>query len=146
MKKSALLILGFAVLALTHSAPSAQEQAGFKVIAHPDNPVTSLSKAQVSKFLLKKASKWDHGERVLPVDLGGQGPVREAFSKAIHGRNVTSIQRYWQRQIFAGDGVPPPELGSDREVVDYVSKNPGAIGYVSENAVATGVKVIEVTE
>ena len=146
MKKSALLILGLALSSFGHWSPGAQEQTGFKVIVHQDSPVTSLAKKQVSKYLLKKTSKWDDGARVLPVDLGGKGAVREAFSKAIHGRSVASIQRYWQRQIFTGAGVPPPELGSDREVVAFVSKNAGAIGYVAAAAAATGVKVVDVTE
>ena len=123
MKKSVLLILSLALLCLGHWTPVAQEQSSFQVITNPDNPVTSLTKTQVSKILLKKVSKWENGVRVSAVDQGGSGTVREVFTRAIHGRSVTSIKRYWQRQIFTATEVPPPELGSDREVVEFVSKN-----------------------
>jgi hypothetical protein len=42
--------------------------------------------------------------------------------------------------------VPPPQMKSDREVLDYVKANRGAIGYVSRRAPLKGVKVLKVTE
>ena len=146
MKKSVLSVLSLALLSLGLWTLAAQEQPAFRVITHPDNPVTSLSKTQVSKILLKKVSKWDDGRLVQAVDQGGKGPIREAFTKEIHGRSVSSIQRYWQRKIFSGDEVPPPELASDREVVEFVSQNVGAIGYVSSDASLDGVKVVSITD
>ncbi len=146
MKKLVLSVLGLALLTLGHWAPMAQEQPSFKVITHPENPVTSLSKTEVSKILLKKVSKWDDGQRVKAVDQGGKGSVREVFTKEIHGRSLSSIKRFWQRQVFSGTDVPPPELASDGEVLEYVRKTEGAIGYVSTDASEDGVKVIDVTE
>ncbi len=145
MKKSVLSILGLALLSLGHWTLMAQEQPTFKVITHPENPVSSLSKTQVSNILLKKVSRWESGQRVKAVDQGGKGSVREVFTKEIHGRSLSSIKRFWQRQIFNGDAVPPPELGSDSEVLEYVSKTEGAIGYVSPDAPVDGVKVIDIT-
>ena len=146
MKKLVLSIFGLALLTLGHWALMAQEQPSFKVITHPANPVTSLSKTQVSKILLKKVSKWDDGQRVRAVDQGGKDSVREVFTKEIHGRSLSSIQRYWQRQVFSGKDVPPPELAGDSEVVEFVSKTAGAIGYVSPDAELDGVKIVTVTE
>ncbi len=146
MKKTALMLLGLALLLIGHRTPTAQEQSPFQVITHPDNPVTSLSKTQVSKILLKKTSKWDSGQPVKAVDQGGKGSVREIFTKAIHGRSLSSIQRFWQRQVFSGKDVPPPELAGDTEVVEFVSANTGAIGYVTAGAELDGVKVLTITE
>lgn len=146
MKKSVLSILGLALLSLGHGAPMAQEQPSFKVITHPANPVTSLSKTEVSKILLKKVSKWDTGQWVKAVDQGGKGSVREVFTKEIHGRSLSSIKRFWQRQVFSGTDVPPPELANDKEVLEYVRKTEGALGYVSVDAPEDGVKVLDITE
>jgi hypothetical protein len=59
---------------------------------------------------------------------------------------VSSIKAYWQKQIFSGRGVPPEEKESDEEVLEYVSKNVGAIGYISESAETSAydVKVLEI--
>ncbi len=146
MKKSVLLILSLALLSLGHWAPEVEGQSSFQVIVNPGNPVSTLTKAQVSKFLLKKTTKWDSGGAVQAVDQGVAEAIRGVFTKEIHGRSVTSIQRYWQRQVFSGKDVPPPELGSDREVIDYVATNAGAIGYVTASASLGGVKAVSVSE
>lgn len=84
---------------------------------------------------------------VLPVDLPATSPVRSGFSQGVHDKPVAAIKVYWQRRIFTGQGVPPVEKASDREVLDYVAANRAAIGYVSANArVGDGVKVVNLTE
>ena len=57
-----------------------------------------------------------------------------------------AIKTWWNQQIFAGKGVPPPELTSDAKVLAYVSANAGAIGYVSTDINTSDVKVVAVTE
>ena len=41
-------------------------------------------------------------------------------------------------------GVPPIEKTTDADVVDYVKKNPEAIGYVSKDAELLGVLTVEI--
>ena len=117
----------------------------FKVIVNSSNPVSSITKAEASKLFLKKRSKWNHGAEVQPVELPGSSSVRGSFTQEIHNKKPAAISAYWQKQIFAGRATPPPEKGSDAEVVAYVQANPGAIGYVSSGASVSGVKVVEIT-
>ena len=117
----------------------------FKVIVNTANPVSSLTKAEASKLFLKKNSKWDHGAQVQPVELPGSSSVRGRFTQDIHNKKPAAISAYWQKLIFSGRATPPPEKGSDAEVVAYVQANPGAIGYVSSGASVGGVKVVEIT-
>ena len=142
--KKLIILLGSAA-ALLFALWSSAQSADFKIIVHPDNPATSLSAKDVSNFLLKKKSRWTGDgfrESVEPVDLDGNSATREAFSRAVHGRSVSSIKNYWQRQIFSGRGVPPPEVASDADVIAHVQSRPGAIGYVSANASLSGVKEV----
>jgi hypothetical protein len=59
-------------------------------------------------------------------------------------RSVAAVRNYWQQRIFSGRGVPPPELDSDEEIVAYVLKHRGAVGYVSGSAELRGTNAIEV--
>lgn len=59
-------------------------------------------------------------------------------------RSVEAVRSYWQQRIFSGRDVPPPELDTDEEVVRYVLKHDGAVGYVSAGADIDGLKVISV--
>ena len=146
MKKLILASLVISIgVAVQWSAP-AQEQDSYQVIVNSANPTTSLPKGKVSRYFLKRVTKWDDGTLVQPVDLGAKSGIRNAFSKAVHGRSASSIKSYWQRQIFSGNGVPPAELGTDDEVVAFVKGDPGGIGYVSSGTTLDGVKAIEVTD
>ncbi len=141
MKKLLLLILLVGIL-----LPAGRLHAqAFKVIVNTANPVSSLTKADASKLFLKKSSKWDHGAEVQPVELPGSSSIRGSFTQEIHNKKPAAISAYWQKLIFAGRATPPPEKGSDAEVVAYVQANPGAIGYVSSGASVSGVKVVEIT-
>lgn len=120
-------------------------QGGYQVVVHEENPVDSLSKSDLSKIFLGKTTAWPNGQSVRPVDQAGDRGTREAFSEDVHNRKVPAIKSYWQRQIFSGRGTPPTELSSDREVLDYVRRNPGGVGYVSEGVVlGPGVKRVQV--
>lgn len=133
-----LVLLG-SLLGLSGPANAAES---FKLIVNSGNPVASMDTKDVAKLFIKRVSTWDDGTSADPVDQAPDSAVREAFSETVHGRSVTAVKSYWQKQIFSGRGVPPPELSSDAAVVDFVKKNRGAIGYVSAGADVSGVKVI----
>ena len=131
-------------LLLLLTAATGVAAAPFKVIVHESVKVQSLPKKTVSDFFLKKATKWEGGAAVVPVDQLESSAVRDAFSRAVHGKPAAAIKSYWTQQIFSGRDVPPVEKKSDAEVIAFVKANPGAIGYVSESASADGVRVLTV--
>ncbi len=117
----------------------------FKVIVNNSNSVSSMTRDQITAIFLKKNTSWKSGIKIVPVDLPKSSATRESFSKEVLGKNISSVNSYWQQRIFSGRGVPPLKKGSDGEVVAYVKSNSGAIGYVSSSASTEGVKVIKVT-
>lgn len=125
-----LALAALVVAALVSGGVAFGQQQGFRLIAHSTVSESSLSKEQASDYFLKKDTKWESGVEVKPVDLNVR-EVREAFSSEVHDRSLGAVKKFWQRQIFTGRGTPPPEKASDREVIDFVEKTPGAIGYVS---------------
>ena len=120
---------------------------GFIVVVNDQNAVRAMSRAQVSRYFLKKISRWDSGAVAMPVDLPANSPVREAFSRRVLAKSVSSVKAYWQQQIFSGRDVPPPEKPSDDAVLEFVQTNPAAIAYVSPNvALPRGVRALDVTD
>jgi len=140
------MIVGiFTVLMWTVSAVASGQ--GFQIVANQANSSETISKQQLEDIFLKKTSTWSNGRPVIPVDQSASSSTRQEFSEVIFGREVNSIKSHWQRQIFSGRGVPPPEKGSDDEVLAFVRVNSGAIGYVSPAAdIGSGVKVLEITD
>jgi ABC-type phosphate transport system substrate-binding protein len=133
-------------LALTLTAPArgSAPPAPYLVIVHKDRPETSLDRRFLSRVFLKKATTWDDGQGVHPVDQASDARVRQRFSEEVIGRSVAAVRNYWQQLIFTGRGVPPPELDSDDAVVRFVTRHPGAVGYVSGDANLLNAKVIGV--
>ena len=121
----------------------AADRAGFRIVAHPSNGSSRLSREFLTRAFLKKVTRWGDGEAIRPVDLPPGSGTRRAFSESVLNRSVAAVRAYWQQRIFSGRDVPPPELASDDEVLSYVRKTPGAIGYVSAAASTAEVRVIE---
>lgn len=131
-------------------APRVQAQSGaadYKLVVNAANPVSALTRDEVSRLFLKKTTTWRDAKPVLIVDQRPTTAVRAVFTREVHGRQVASVTSYWQQMIFAGRAVPPIEKATDADVVAYVQSNPSAIGYVSASAdLPDGVKMVAVTK
>src|SRR5688572_8515134 len=108
--------------------------AGFKVVVHPSTEVSTLTKSELSDYLLKRKLTWPNGKAVIPVDLPEKSEVRAAVVRDVFGRSASAIKSYWNQQIFSGRAIPPAEKASDEQVVAFIESSPGAIGYVSTSA------------
>lgn len=141
----ALALYLVAALSAGVVAPSrAAAPPAYRIIVHPSNPATSVERRFLAEAFLKKATRWGHDQAIRPVDLGPDSPARSRFSQEVLDRPVAAVKSYWQQQIFAGRDVPPPELDTDEDVLKYVLRYPGAIGYVSGGANVDGAKVVTV--
>jgi ABC-type phosphate transport system substrate-binding protein len=128
------------------TAEGRSETARYWVIVHPDNPATELQKAEISRLFLKKETRWADGRAVAPVDLVEKAPARLAFSRDVLGRPPAAVKKYWQQMVFTGQAAPPPEVATEDDVLEMVRKDPAAIGYVSDEVVLKGVKILDVVE
>ncbi len=126
-------------------AATDRDDPGFLVVVHAGNPEPAIDRSTLSKMFLAKRREWEGGGPVRVIDRTADSTVREAFSDMIHQRSVTEIKSYWQRMLSSGRDTPPPEVGSDGEVLDFVRGHPGAVGYVdSDTALDAGVKALAV--
>jgi ABC-type phosphate transport system substrate-binding protein len=137
--------VALAMLGLALGAARAEAQ-GYVVVVNAANPVTSIKKDRANGLFLKRITRWENGSPVVPVNLDRTSATREAFSRAVHGKSVSAIESNWQQQIFAGREAPPAQRNGDADVLAFVRANPGAIGYVSENAsLGADVKAVPIT-
>lgn len=116
----------------------------YQVIVNPHNPEASAERKFLEDAFLKKVTRWPNDDVIRPVDLPAKSPVRRKFSEEVLNRSVESVKEYWNQRIFSGRDVPPPELDTDADVVAFVLKYDGAVGYVSGSANLNGAKVITV--
>ena len=116
----------------------------FQIVCNPNNPTAVVDRQFVQDAFLKKVRSWPTGDGTHPVDLAPGSAVRRHFSKEVLRRPVEAVRIFWQQRIFAGRDLPPPEVRSDDEVIRFVLRDRGAIGYVSGDAALNGAKVLSV--
>jgi hypothetical protein len=137
--KKILFAMVFAALALLCASGA---QAQVKVIANKSIAKTQISSRQVMDiFMLEKDSL--EGSQVQPV-LQKDGQVHDAFLSQYVHLKAAALQSYYKTMLFSGKAAMPRSFGSDAEVVDYVAKTKGAIGYVSASAATNDVATLEV--
>ena len=113
------------------------------VIANSSVGVSDISADELKRvFLITKSSLAD-GSHVEPV-LEKGGPAHEAFLKEYLGKTDGALSTYYRSLVFTGKGSMPKTLANDAEVVAYVAKTKGAIGYVATGTDVTGAKQLEV--
>jgi TonB family protein len=114
-----------------------------KVIANSSVKVDSISALELKRVFLEERISLADGTHVEPV-LQKDGFVHQAFVREYLGISEDDLRTYYRTLLFPGRGSMPKLLGSDAEVVDYVARTRGAIGYVSIGAHVEGVKELDI--
>jgi TonB family protein len=114
-----------------------------RIIANPSVKAETISASEIKSVFLEERNSLRDGTHVEPV-LSKGGAAHEAFLKEYLDKNDDALQNYYRSLVFTGKGLMPKALHSDEEVVAYVAKTRGAIGYVSSTAPVDGVKTLAV--
>jgi len=114
-----------------------------KIIANPSVKADSISSAELRSVFLEESSSLRDGSHVEPVVSKGGG-AHSAFVRDYLGKTDSDLQNYYRTLVFTGKGAMPKTLSSDEEIAAYVAKTRGAIGYVSSEMSAEGVKTLAI--
>lgn len=136
MKRTVCLVL---VLFLWLSAAAI---AGELFIVNSSVSVNALDPDSLKNIYLGNKAQWPDGTKIIPVMLE-RGPVHESFIKDVVKKSLAQFSSYWQQAVFTGKGQPPKSFATEAELVSYVAKTRGAIGYIGPSTAHEGVKVIE---
>jgi len=106
------------------------------VVTHRSTSVSSVSTNDAKKIFLGKKRSFK------PVDQKNGSAVHKEFYQKVVKKNPSQLKSYWSKMIFSGKGTPPKEMGNDAAVKQWISSNPGSIGYIHGTAVDQSVKVL----
>lgn len=134
--KALLVAAGFMIFAPVNSLAS-----DVKVIANSSVKADTISAAELKRVFFREKISLTDGTHVEPV-LEREGRVHQAFRQEYLGVSEEDLQTYYRTLLFTGKGSMPKAFGSDAEVVAYVGRTRGAIGYVSRESSAEGVKTL----
>lgn len=114
------------------------------VVVANNSAVVAIAPDDLREIFLGTQHSLPNGSRVIPVLLKS-GPVHELFLKAYLGKSVEGFRTWWLQIVFTGQGLLPKSFASEADLVDYVGRTPGAIGYAMRASVKMNVKCLPVT-
>lgn len=132
-----------AAVTLVFAAPFRAWAVDVKVIANASVTVNTISAVDLKRVYLQQGNSLVDGTHVGPI-LRKDGAIHNAFLKQYLDISDEALQTYYRTLVFTGRGSMPRTLDSDAEVVAYVVKTRGAIGYVSSETDTSGAKVLAV--
>jgi ABC-type phosphate transport system substrate-binding protein len=135
MKKLGLIVM----LAACVGATATVRAGDMQVIANPSVKSASVSVDELKNVFLGNTSSLSDGSKVEPV-LAESGAAHDEFLKDVVGKSGPALKNHLKTLVFTGKGSMPKSFASEADIVKYVAKTPGAIGYVSAGAAADGVK------
>ena len=137
--KRALSVL-IAMLGLAVASPASAAE--FKVVANPSVKASEITIDDLKGVFLATRTALPDGSQVEPV-LGKTGAAHDAILGDL-GKTDAALSAYYRGLVFTGKASMPKVCDSDAEVIAYVSKTKGAIGYVSTGVNAPGTKTLDV--
>jgi TonB family protein len=138
-------IFFFAFIAVLICLPEIAFASDIKVIANSTVTVDTISADELANIFMQGKNSLHDGSHVEPV-LQKQGPTHRAFLRDVLHQSDDSLQNSYRALVFTGKGSMPKAFSSDAEVVAYVAKTNGAIGYVSADADTQGVKTLVIID
>lgn len=82
------------------------------------------------------------GIDVKPVGAKPGTATRNRFLQDFLHQNEEKYTAYWTVRRYIGKGEPPTELPSSSDIINYVQSTPGAIGYINDDDLKSGINVI----
>ena len=112
------------------------------VVVNPGSGVERMSRDDVTSIFMGRTKKLPSGVNALPIDQTAATGDKAKFYREIINKELAEVNSYWARLIFSGQGSPPRQAENAAEVMEIVSSNKGAIGYVPRSATNKHVKII----
>mgnify|MGYP000903316393 CR=1 FL=1 len=141
MARSSLILALSLTLATVLATARAWAATDLVVIANPTSGVDRMSRDEVTAIFMGRTRKLPSGITALPIDQTTDGD-KPRFYKELINKDIPEVNSYWARLIFSGQGSPPRQADNVAEVIEIVSGNKGAIGYVPRSAADKRVRII----
>lgn len=91
------------------------------------NPSTQIAPGDIRDVFLGN-KQFAGGTKLVPID---NGPAQEVFLATTLKMEASRYNTIWTKKSFREGLVPPTVKSGDIDVLEFVRKTPGAIGYVA---------------
>jgi ABC-type phosphate transport system substrate-binding protein len=141
-----LLILFVCSSFATSNAPF--PPASVVVIVNANNPIEKMPASVVRIFWLRAGKKkWPTSNKgIKPVDRKVKCAEKDAFLSQVVQMSSDNVEKYFAAKQYQYAETPPDKFAADSEVIDFIGREEGAIGYINKSSLtadnASKVKVV----
>ena len=115
------------------------------VIVNKNVNCDNLDCKTLRNIFLGKERFWEGGGQVFPAALEN-GPVHKKFLDLYILKTPLQFTTHWKRMAFTGNPLAINLFKTERQLMEYVSQQEGAIGYVGEQTLTGGVKPLSIKQ
>lgn len=136
---SAVLLAG----AVTSSG--AADDGEVAVVVNPDNPVDSITSAELRRIFAGEKRSWSSNIQVFLLVRAPQSHEREVLLTRVLKMTESEYKQYWVKKVYSGEVLREPlTLLSNGMQLEAVRAEKGGIALIDVQDVRQGVKVLKV--
>jgi ABC-type phosphate transport system substrate-binding protein len=117
--------------------------ADYAVVANKGVAAGSLSRSDAQAIFLGEKTKWDDGKQIKIAVLEAGG-AHKSFLQDVVSKTPSQFDSYWKKMVFTGKAAAPKSFGDAQSLIEFVSGNSGAVGYVAAGSAGGSVKTISI--
>ena len=123
----------------------AETDSSVVVIVNLENEIDDISSIELKRIYFGKINYWDNNGIILKATLKTGSSLQEFWLSSVLEVTTREYQQIWLKNIFTGKADPPESFATVKKVIEFVSENPEAIGFVLEaDSLPVSVKTITV--
>lgn len=111
------------------------------VVINADSPVNQLSRQEVADIFLGRTPFLPNMERVIPIESLENSEAYRDFHANVTRKNLTQLNAYWARMVFAGRAAPPQEMNA-QQAKKLIESSRIYIAYVDRSLLSSKMKVV----
>lgn len=139
-----LIIGAFLILNLIEPV-KAIKYPSIMIVVNKKNEINSITMSSLRSIFLMEKLFWENNRKILIALLNNNTQESFVFNEKVYKMNSNRLKRFLFAKIFKGELlVPPSTFNTDKNLIEFISKNPDAIGYINSENYKEIVKVLSV--
>ncbi len=145
-RKIGIILVYTAFLGMIFSFPAIEFAGGafadVLIVTNKGVGKSDLSKGEIKKIFIGQMVKWGNNSKINIVTLKKGSEIHTEFVRTYTGKSPSQFEKYWRKMVFTGKGSIPRSFKTEKELLDYIIKTDGSIGYVSTENRSNEVNII----
>ena len=106
----------------------------------------SLSQQELHDILYSNKREWSEGNPIVIAVMDSERPTFKLFAQDLYQLPSNQVSRIWLKAIMQKKAEVPVDFKSEEELLEFVVKTPGSIGFISKQTDPKNAKRIKIND